>query len=133
MVEVTFGHKKLAELITLVNEETVNVANGKQIMMRIIDGDQRLPSQIAAELGMTGKVELSKELIAQVKEVVDSNPEVVKKVIKSGKQGPVMHLVGIIMKAHGNRADPVMIKHMIEQEIKKVKIDPKDLKSDEDD
>lgn len=64
MVEVTFGHKKLAELITLVNEETVNVANGKQIMMRIIDGDQRLPSQIAAELGMTGKVELSKELIA---------------------------------------------------------------------
>lgn len=68
-----------------------------------------------------------------MREVVETNPDVVKKIIKTGKQGPVMHLVGIIMKSSGNRADPVMIKHMLEQEIKKVRIDPKDLKSDEDD
>lgn len=114
VVETVFGHKKLAELIMLIHDETVNVANGKQIMMRIIDGDQRQPSQIAAELGMTGKVEMNKELMAQVKEVVETNPDVVKKVLKSGKQGPVMHLVGKIMKSNSNKVDPVMVKHLLE-------------------
>jgi Asp-tRNA(Asn)/Glu-tRNA(Gln) amidotransferase B subunit len=47
----------------LVHEETVSVANAKQIMMRIIDGDERSPSVIAAEFGLTGKVELSQELL----------------------------------------------------------------------
>ena len=133
VVEQVFGHKKLAELIVLVHEETVNVANAKQIMMRVIDGDERMPSVIAAEFGLTGKVELSQELLQQCKDVVAKNPSAVKKVIKKNKQGPLMHLVGQIMKQNNNRADPVFVKHLLNEEIKKIKLDPTEITSDEDD
>lgn len=38
-----------------------------------------------------------------------------------------MHLVGLVMKATKKRGDPVIIKFLIEEEIAKIKIDPKDL------
>lgn len=63
VVENVFGHKKLCDLITLVHEESVSGINGKKIMQMIIDGDERSPSQIAAEVGMIGKVEIGKELV----------------------------------------------------------------------
>lgn len=102
-------------------------------MMRIIDGDVRSPPQIAAELGMVGKFTGDAELLKSVEKAVNGNMDVVKKILRTGKQGPVMHLVGIIMRQTQNKADPVIIKHLIEEQVKKVKIDPKDLgKSDDD-
>ena len=132
VVEQVFGHKKLADLITLVHEETVNLANAKQIMMRVIDGDERMPSVIAAEFGLTGKVESSGELLQQVKDAITKNHSAVKKVIKKNKQGPLMHLVGVVMKQNNNRADPVFIKHLLNEEIKKIRLDPTEITSDED-
>lgn len=70
VVESVFGHKKLCDLITLVHEESVSAINAKKIMHMIIDGDERMPSQIAAEVGMIGKVEIGKELIGQVRECI---------------------------------------------------------------
>ena len=50
MIEENFGHKKLVELITLVHEDqNITVQNAKQIMMSIVDGDDRMPSEIAEE------------------------------------------------------------------------------------
>jgi|LakMenE01Jun11ns_1017448.scaffolds.fasta_scaffold9414630_1 Asp-tRNA(Asn)/Glu-tRNA(Gln) amidotransferase B subunit len=76
---------------------------------------------------MVGKVTTDKELQQEAKKVVDANIDLVKRVRKTGKQGPVMHLVGLVMKSTKKRGDPVMIKFLIEEEIAKVKIDPKDL------
>ena len=47
IVEDNFGHKKLFELITMVSEQSITVANAKQVMMAIIDGDERMPAVIA--------------------------------------------------------------------------------------
>ena len=102
-------------------------------MMRIIDGDERSPSVIAAEFGLTGKVELSQELLQQVRDVITQNHSAVKKVIKKNKQGPLMHLVGIVMKKNNNRADPVFVKHLLNEEIKRIRLDPTDATSDEED
>jgi len=44
-----------------------------------------------------------------------------------------MHLVGQIMKQNNNRADPVFLKHLLNEEIKKIKLDPTEITSDEDD
>lgn len=49
IVEDNFGHKKLFELITMVSDQSVTVANAKQVMMAIIDGDERMPAKIAEE------------------------------------------------------------------------------------
>lgn len=57
----------------------------------------------------------------------------VKKIIKKGKQGPLMHLVGIIMKQNNNRVDPVFVKHLLSEEIKRVKLDPSEVTSEEED
>lgn len=46
-MEDNFGHKKLFELITMVSEQSITVANAKQVMMAIIDGDERMPAVIA--------------------------------------------------------------------------------------
>jgi Asp-tRNA(Asn)/Glu-tRNA(Gln) amidotransferase B subunit len=76
---------------------------------------------------MVGKVTTDTELQKEAKKVVDANMEIVKKVRKTGKQGPVMHLVGLVMKSTKKRGDPVIIKFLVEEEIAKAKIDPKEL------
>jgi len=43
-----------------------------------------------------------------------------------------MHLVGVVMKRNNNRADPVFIKHLLVEEIKRIKLDPTEVTSDED-
>ena len=49
VIEENFGHKKLVELIMMVHEENVTVASAKLVMKAIIDGDTRMPSEIAEE------------------------------------------------------------------------------------
>ena len=62
MIEEDFGHKKLAELITMVSDQEITVANAKQVMMAIIDGDARMPSEIAEEQGFVGTIITSEEV-----------------------------------------------------------------------
>ena len=62
VMENKFGHKKLVELLRLINDEEVSNANAKQIMMMIIDGDERDPVEIAEQLGFVGQVQTSEEL-----------------------------------------------------------------------
>lgn len=44
------------------------------------------------------------------------------KVARTGNQGPLMHLVGLLMKKNPGKADPVMVKHLLMEEIKKVEV-----------
>ena len=133
MIEDTFGHKKLVDLIQLVHENEVSTANAKQIMMMIIDGDLRNPAKIAAELGMVGKVTTDIELQNEAKKCVAEQKNLVKKILRTGKQGPVMHLVGIVMRVTNGKGDPVMIKHLLQEEIKKVKLTQQEMDETDDD
>jgi len=47
-----------------------------------------------------------------VSEVIAANPEIVEK-IKNGQLGPVMSLVGKVMKQTNRRSDPVQVKFLI--------------------
>ena len=49
VIEENFGHKKLVDLIMMVHEQNITVANAKLVMMAIIDGDDRMPGDIAEE------------------------------------------------------------------------------------
>ena len=103
----------------MIQDSTVNTANGKTIMMMIIDGDARTPKQIADDLGMTGSVD-SSSLATDITQIVHENMDIATKIKKTGKQGPIMHLVGKIMKKHNNRVDPQTVKKLIEEEISKL-------------
>lgn len=58
---------KLADLLRLIHQEKISVANGKVIMTRIIDGDEDTPTQIADKLGLIGD-EIS---LQDVQDVID--------------------------------------------------------------
>ena len=62
VLEENFGHKKLVELIMMVHEENVTVANAKLVMKTIVGGDERMPSEIAEEQGFVGGPKTSDEV-----------------------------------------------------------------------
>lgn len=57
-----------------------------------------------------------------MRECVKQHQDIVQKVARTKNQGPLMHLVGILMKQNQGKADPVMIKHLLQEEIKKVEV-----------
>lgn len=120
VVEQNFGHKKLVELINMVHNQSVTMANAKQIMMNIIDGDQRMPKEIAEDHGFVGGSQLGQEVIEAVsRAIIDpSNAAVIEKIVQ-GNERPVMSLVGKVMKAVNRKGDPVVIKQLLLEGIAK--------------
>ena len=41
VVRRNFGQRRLSELLLMVQNNELTVANGKQVMMQIVDGDKR--------------------------------------------------------------------------------------------
>ena len=115
MIEENFGHKKLVELITLVHEDqNITVQNAKQIMMSIVDGDDRMPSEIAEEQGFVGSSATSDEVLQAVAAALSDpeNAQNIKKVQDGNARG-IMPVVGRVMKAVNRRGDPVVIKQLL--------------------
>jgi Asp-tRNA(Asn)/Glu-tRNA(Gln) amidotransferase B subunit len=100
----------------LLHHDQVTVANGKVVMQYIIDGDTRMPTEIAEELGLTTTVTIGQDVQDAVKEVVSANPDIVKKIL-DGNDRPIMSLVGKAVKATNRRGDPVVIKSLIQDAI----------------
>ena len=78
----------------------------------IIDGDKRDPNEIAKEKGMISsgtEVDFNK-IIA---EVIAANKTTVDKIKDSGKDGPIMFLVGQVMKKTNKQGDPQEILKLI--------------------
>ena len=48
--------------------------------MRIVDGDTRMPTEIADQLGFTGPVVTSAEVKAAVDKIFTENPQIVEKI-----------------------------------------------------
>jgi len=117
-IEENFGHKRLVELITMVHEQSITAANAKQVMMKIVDGDTRMPSVIAEEQGFVGGTPISDE-VREACKVALADPEssaAIQKYI-AGDNRAVMVIVGRIMKAVNRRGDPVVIKGLLEEGI----------------
>ena len=115
MIEENFGHKKLVELITLVHEDqNITVQNAKQIMMSIVDGDDRMPSEIAEEQGFVGGSATSDEVLQAVAAALSDpeNAQNIKKVQDGDARG-IMPVVGRVMRAVNRRGDPVVIKQLL--------------------
>lgn len=115
-IMVKFGFKKLVELLTMLETGKVTAANGKLICMSIIDGDDRMPTEIAEDFGMTTSVNIEAEVQSAVQKVINEQPEIVQK-IKGGKPKAIMSLMGMVMKEVNRKGDPVVIKTLLETAI----------------
>ena len=104
----------------MVHEQSITAANAKQVMMKIVDGDTRMPSVIAEEQGFVGGTPISDEVREACKAAL-ADPEssaAIQKYI-AGDSRAVMVIVGRIMKAVNRRGDPVVIKGLLEEGIQK--------------
>lgn len=104
----------------MVSEESISVANAKLVMMKIVDGDKRMPSVIAEEQGFIGGPMTTNEVrdACEVTLSDEKNAKVITKVL-AGNTRPLMSLVGQVMKALNRRGDPVVIKKLLEEGIAK--------------
>lgn len=118
VVEENFGHKKLVELIMMVHEESVTVANAKLVMKAIVDGDERMPSQIAEEKGLVGGAKTSDEVRNAVAATLQ-NPENQEQIqmVQGGNPRAVNLLVNKTLKAINRNGDPIVIKKLLQESI----------------
>jgi len=127
-VAYTFGHKKLTELLEMVSESKMSVVNGKMVMKKIIDGDERMPSEIAEDLGLVGTVVTSEEVRSTAVEIIAQNTDILDECIKEDDYRKVMTIVGKVMGVLNPKSrwdtrerigDPVVIKGMCMEALEK--------------
>lgn len=89
-------------------------------MTRIIDGDEDTPTQIADKLGLIGDEISLQDVQDVIDQVLEEKKTIVQKILRTGKTGPVMSLVGSVMQKLNKRGDPKLIQQMIAASIKEM-------------
>ena len=121
-VVYTFGHKKLTELLDMVSESKISVVNGKRVMRKIIEGDDRMPATIAEDLGLVGTIVISEEVRNTANEIIAQNTDILDECIREDDYRKLMTIVGKVMHVLNPRkrwdkinqiGDPVVIKGMV--------------------
>ena len=105
----------LAELVDMLAENTINGKQAKEIFIKMLDGENGTPREIADKFGMkqmtdTGAIE------AIVDEVIASNTAQVEQ-YKSGKTGLLGFFVGNVMKKTGGTANPAVVNEILRKKL----------------
>ncbi len=105
----------LAELVDMISENAVNGKQAKEIFIKMLDGENGTPREIAEKFGMkqitdTGAIEKA------VDDVISANPAQVEQ-YKSGKVGLLGFFVGNVMKATGGKANPAVVNEILKNKL----------------
>ena len=105
----------ISELVDMIGDNTINGKQAKEIFIKMLDGENGTPREIADKFGMkqmtdTGAIE------AIVDEVIASNPSQVEQ-YKSGKVGLLGFFVGNVMKKTGGTANPAVVNEILRNKL----------------
>jgi aspartyl-tRNA(Asn)/glutamyl-tRNA(Gln) amidotransferase subunit B len=106
--------ERLAELIKLVDANAISVAAGRQVLERVYRTG-REPTALVEELGLAQLSDTS-ELERMVEQVLAAQPQAVAD-YRAGKTGAVNFLAGQVMKASRGKANPNLVRELIEQRL----------------
>ena len=103
------------ELVDMISENTINGKQAKEIFIKMLDGENGTPREIADKYGMkqmtdTGAIEKI------IDEVIASNPAQVEQ-YKAGKVGLLGFFVGNVMKASKGQANPAMVNELMRKKL----------------
>jgi len=101
----------LVELLTAIMQGTLSGKLGKSVLSACFETGES-PQQIIAKTGQT-QVSDEGELSSMVGQICAQHPDVVAKV-KAGKGGAIQFLMGQVMKETKGRANPDMVKGLLE-------------------
>tara|TARA_B100000131_G_scaffold170905_1_gene165110 strand:+ start:4755 stop:6194 length:1440 start_codon:yes stop_codon:yes gene_type:complete len=106
--------EKLSEIIKMINENKISFTSGKEILTNLIQNEIS-PSKYAEENNLIQDND-SDEIAKIVKNVVESNTEVVER-IKDGEEKLVGFLVGQIIKSSKGNINPSIAKELLLKEL----------------
>jgi aspartyl-tRNA(Asn)/glutamyl-tRNA(Gln) amidotransferase subunit B len=106
--------ERLAELMKLVDANTISVAAGRQAFERVYRTG-REPTAVVEELELA-QVSDTSALERMVDEVLAAQPQAVAD-YRAGKTGAVNFLAGQVMKASRGKANPNLVRELIEQRL----------------
>ena len=109
----TFGQKKLSEILELLTQSKITTENSRQIVRLIIDGDERMPIEIAKSLGLIGEQFVAADINAVVEEILKEYPDVVAQSRKTTAASPIMFLVKKTIEKLGRKEDPVLVQYLV--------------------
>jgi aspartyl-tRNA(Asn)/glutamyl-tRNA(Gln) amidotransferase subunit B len=106
--------KALAELITLVEEGTINQSTGKEVLEEMV-ASGRDAEDIVAEQGLA-QISDARRLQEIVTQVLDQHPEQVQEYL-SGKKQVIGWFIGRIMRATRGKANPQLARDLLENQL----------------
>jgi Asp-tRNA(Asn)/Glu-tRNA(Gln) amidotransferase B subunit len=84
--------------------QKLTVLNGKEVMYAIIDGEQKTPEEIARIRGLLGAKDT--DIRDVIHKVMEKEFVTVNKIKNTKARGPIMFLVGQVMKQLNRHGDP---------------------------
>jgi aspartyl-tRNA(Asn)/glutamyl-tRNA(Gln) amidotransferase subunit B len=105
---------EFAQLVELVDEDTITVKNAEETVLRRMLDDGLPPEEIVDEEGL-GKTD-DDAVAAAVEAAIDDNPGAVED-YHEGEDGALNFLVGKVMQATGGSADPGTVNELLRAEL----------------
>jgi aspartyl-tRNA(Asn)/glutamyl-tRNA(Gln) amidotransferase subunit B len=115
--ELAIAPQHLAELLTLVENETISNKIAKDILPDLC-GSVKSPKEIIAERNL-GQISDSGALRDAIRKVLAENPDNIAK-YRSGKTNLFGFFVGQTMKATGGKANPTLLNELVKEELENV-------------
>jgi len=114
MVDVKITPDSLADLLALVEEQTINLNTAKTVFEIMFESGGS-PRQIVSERGLA-QISDDAELRGLVEEVINAQPEAVEQVRK-GREQVMGFLVGQVMRATRGKANPQIVRDLLSERI----------------
>jgi aspartyl-tRNA(Asn)/glutamyl-tRNA(Gln) amidotransferase subunit B len=104
----------LAEIIRLVDQKTINTTTAKDLLEKV-EASGESPGALVEREGLA-QVSDSEELERLIQEVMSENPDQVA-TYRGGKKTVIGWFVGQVMRKSGGKANPQMVKELLEQQL----------------
>jgi len=117
IVNAPIKPEHLAELINLIRDKTISGKIAKDVFKDMMTSSMT-PKEIVKAKNL-GQISDPNELAKIIEEVVKNNTETVQEYL-SGKTRLFGFLVGQVIKASGNKADPVLVNKLLQEKLQKL-------------
>ena len=114
--ELKFTTKDIAELIQMIDDETISSKIAKQVFEDMLKTGNK-PKQIVKDKGLI-QISNPAEILPIINEVISNNPDNVNK-YKDGNNKLFGFFVGQVLKATGGKANPKVVNELVKNELDK--------------
>lgn len=113
--ELKFNAKQIAELVKMVDDETISSKIAKQVFEEMVKSGEK-PTQIVEAKGLVQISDPSK-ILPIIDEIIAKNPDNVTK-FKAGNTKLLGFFVGQVLKSTGGKANPKVVNELVAEKLK---------------